>query len=316
MMITVETLSNIRSRSIVLAGALCVATHIGCIQPPRRTLLAEPTVQRIGPVSPAAEPFGVLAPPGDEQVCPPRSVYAGNPVNLDPDYPAKILDKCFFTLGYSEHRMSPAWVAYRLGPAVDLTGHPRRRFAIDGETDARVSHDDYTRSGFDRGHMAPRFGISSRYGRPGNDATFVMSNVCPQYHSFNDGQWGDLEEWIAGRRCGRRFIPGWADVLEEVWVTVGPIFDEDRDPLPSGVEVPNAFYCIVLDEDSMGPRAIAFIMEHIDVREYELVPFLTSVDEIERRSGLDFFSELDDDLEDELEDYIESNLWELAEQPN
>ena len=115
-----------------------------------------------------------------------------------------------------------------------------------------------------------------------------MSNVAPQFHSLNDGQWGDLEEWIAGRKppnaTAQNFIRGWADEFEEVWVVVGPLFEEERDPLDSGIPVPSGFFCIVVDEQDNGqPRALAFIMPHVDQRVDDLAGFLTTVDEIERR---------------------------------
>jgi endonuclease G, mitochondrial len=250
-----------------------------------------------------------------------RHVYAGEPLSGEP---LRALDKLFFEIGYSDAWRNPLWVSYRIGPAVDLNPYPRRRFLIDHETSARVSHDHYTNSGYSRGHMAPRFAISSRHGKPGNDATFVMSNVCPQFQQFNAGHWNDLEEWVAGRKVGSRFVGGWGDEYEQVWVTVGPIFDELREPLASGVEVPSAFYCIVLDEvppdgvSANGPdlRVIAFTMEHVDARELGLSQFLTSVDDIERRTGLDFFSRLPDPLEDALEGAVAEDLWPLPEKPN
>ncbi|MCC6285967.1 MAG: DNA/RNA non-specific endonuclease [Phycisphaerales bacterium] len=236
--------------------------------------------------------------------------YSGLPRNDNPAVPVTVLRKPYFVIGYSEDRRNPLWVCYAIGPAVDLTAYATRRFGVDDDTRARVSHDDYTNSGYSRGHMAPRMAISSRFGKPGNDSTFVMTNVCPQYQQFNDGQWGDLEEMIAGRKSGGgRFEEGWADTLETVWVTVGPIFDDDRSPLDSGVEVPNAFYCIVVDEEGEEVRALAFIMDHEDLREGEPLAALRSIDEIEERTRLDFFTFLPDDVETTLERQAATALW-------
>ncbi len=53
---------------------------------------------------------------------------------------------------------------------------------------------------------------------------------------------------------------GRADEFEEVWVVVGPLFEEERDPLDSGIPVPSGFFYIVVDEQENGqPRALAFI---------------------------------------------------------
>ena len=148
-----------------------------------------------------------------------------------------------------------------------------------------------------------------------------MSNVIPQFHSFNDGQWGDLEEWIAGRKppnaTAKNFIRGWADEFEGVWVVVGPLFEEDRDTLESGVPVPSGFFCIVVDEEDGGkPRALAFIMPHKDERVDELTGFLTTVDEIESRAGLDFFHLLPNSVENTVERTRATELWPLPVAPN
>lgn len=246
-------------------------------------------------------------------------VYGGVPQNIFPEFPITVLDKGRYVVGYSEDFLNPAWVFYHIGSAIDFRSFPRPpRFATDRDTAALVNHDTYTNSGFDRGHMAPNFALGSRFGAEGARSTFVMTNICPQFHTLNDGQWGDLEEWVAGRKVANgNFIHGWADELGGVWVVVGPIFDEDRDPLESGVPVPSAFYCIVIDEQGDGqPRSLAFIMPHVDARVASLDGFLTTIDEVEQRSGLDFFSQLPDQVEMPLEQARAPGLWSLPVAPN
>ncbi len=246
-------------------------------------------------------------------------VYGGIPRNQFPEFPITVLDKGRYVVGYCEDFLNPAWVFYHVGAAVEFESFPRPpRFATDRETNAQVNHDAYTNSGFDRGHMAPNFALGSRFGAQGARSTFVMSNICPQFHTLNDGQWGDLEEWIAGRKVSNgNFISGWADTFGGVWVVVGPLFDADREPLESGVPVPNAFFCIVVDEQDSGqPRSLAFIMPHVDQRVDSLDGFLTTIDEIEQRSGLDFFGQLSDGIENELERTRAQSIWTLPVAPN
>jgi endonuclease G len=247
-------------------------------------------------------------------------VYKGIPTNAFTEFPIKVLDKGHYVVGYSEDFLNPAWVFYHIGPAVDFRSFPRPGFRVDQDTTSRVKTQDYSNSGYDRGHMAPNFALGSRFGAEGAKSTFVMSNVTPQNHEFNDGQWGDLEEWIAGRKppgaSPDNFIRGWADQNGEVWVVVGPLFEEDRDPLSAGVPVPSSFFCIVVDEEGGQPRALAFIMPHEEVRVDELAGFLTTIDEIETRAGLDFFHELPDSVENPLERSEATELWPLPVAPN
>jgi endonuclease G len=169
--------------------------------------------------------------------------------------------------------------------------------------------------------MAPNFAMGSRFGAEGARSTFIMSNVVPQFQSLNNGQWGDLEEWIAGRKppnaTAQNFIRGWADEFDEVWVVVGPLFEEDRDSLEAGVSVPSGFFCIVVDEQANGqPRALAFIMPHEDEDVNELTQFLTTVDEVESRAGLDFFHTLPNSIETAMEATGATQLWPLPVAPN
>jgi len=264
---------------------------------------------------------GWLSPVPQPPITTNPAVYQGIPINGFPEYPITVLDKGHFVVGYSEDFLNPAWVFYRIGPAVDFRSFPRPGFRIDGDTSSRVRTQDYTHSGYDRGHMAPNFAMGSRFGAEGAKSTFVMSNVCPQYHELNDGQWGDLEEWIAGRKppnaTAENFIRGWADEFGEVWVVVGPLFEDDCDPLEAGIPVPSGFFCIVVDEEEDGEvRALAFIMPHEDRRVGELEGFLVSVDEVEERAGLDFFHLLPDAAENTMEEMAAEELWVLPVAPN
>jgi len=86
-----------------------------------------------------------------------------------------------FMVGYSEWRGNPLWVTYHLRPISKMKKLKRpSRFKTDWRSFRRVSHNDYLKSGYDRGHMAPNYAISNVYGREGQLDTFVMSNITPQ----------------------------------------------------------------------------------------------------------------------------------------
>lgn len=81
---------------------------------------------------------------------------------------------------------------------------PSWRFAEDTRVPRpRACHDDYTNSGFDRGHMVPAadrsISISSM------KSTFIMTNVCPQVPSLNRGAWKRLEDGC--RNYARHGVP-------------------------------------------------------------------------------------------------------------
>lgn len=56
----------------------------------------------------------------------------------------------------------------------------------------RATPNDYTHSGYDRGHLVPAADRSASISSM--KSTFIMSNVCPQVPSLNRGQWKRLED--------------------------------------------------------------------------------------------------------------------------
>ncbi|MDP8237883.1 MAG: DNA/RNA non-specific endonuclease [Candidatus Hatepunaea meridiana] len=216
-----------------------------------------------------------------------KPYYAGLPASE-----ATIIENIGFTIGYSEIYKNPIWVAYHLFKVDNpvLEKEPSR-FKVDERTEAKVSHDDYTNSGYDRGHMAPNYAIATRYGREAQLQTFLMSNICPQLPSLKRQIWKRLEYWVVNYRA----------ISGIQWIVTGPVFDDNRENLASGVEIPNAFYKIVVDEWNGKPRMLAFLIPQDVSKNAWFSHFRVSVDSIESVTSIDFFSELEDSLEDSLE---------------
>lgn len=236
-------------------------------------------------------------------------VYAGVPRLISYSDPANwvhVITNPGFMLGYSEIRRNPLWVTYHVRPVTQKRYLKRPdHFSADWRTFMRVGQDDYRRSGYDRGHLAPNYVISQLYGREAQLATFRMSNITPQRPELNQALWQRLEE-VEVDHFARHF--------GELWVTTGPLFDADRSFLPSGVEIPDAFYRVILNVggDSQ-PRVLAFIVPQTVRGTEPLTQFVVTVDEIEQRSGFDLFAALPDVLEERLESSLPDRHWRLEE---
>ena len=216
-----------------------------------------------------------------------------------------VIDPPGFVLGYSERWRNPLWVGYRLddrreGPPGSRPDH----FVIDRWTLARVSSDDYSRSGFNRGHMAPNYAMSRFHGRAAQLASFRMSNIVPQRPALNQKLWQRLEEIEADVYAA---LPG------PLWVMMGPVFTESPRRLPSGVAIPEAFFRIWLRETPQGEiQALAFLVP-MDVSGYEpLDRYLVPVDAVEEITGLDFFHRLPEAREDALESAVTPQDWRFS----
>jgi endonuclease G len=230
---------------------------------------------------------------------------------MQPAYWSHVLRNDGFMVGYSELRGNPLWVIYHLMPPAPDAPHFRRpeHFAPDWRSLAHISQDDYNRSGFDRGHMAPNYAISRLYGRSGQLDTFLMTNITPQRPNLNRKVWQRLEEVESDE-----FVPR----FKSLWVITGPIFDNHIERLSSSlqVEIPDAcfkIYAVPAGAGRAEPLLLAFIVPQQVRGDERLDSFVTSVDRVEELSGFDFFSELPDGMENRLEAQVETAPWHLAE---
>ena len=229
-------------------------------------------------------------------------VYGGAPRAAGFPHAVRVLKNIGYVAGYCETLENPVWVAYRVGDVARLESPAPRpgAFEVDARTVSRVQPSAYTNSGYDRGHLAPNYGIATRYGPAAQRETFLMSNIVPQRHELNAGAWKELEMKIATSYPGR---------FEEVWVLAGPVFGARPKRLAGGTTVPEAFFMIMIDESDGRIRTQAFLFPQETPAGAPLERFVTTIDEIERRTGLDFLSELEDGAEDSLESRRAQGVW-------
>ena len=143
----------------------------------------------------------------------------------------KTLRKPGFYAGYSNAGRQSLWVSYQL-EASQLQGprHKRsNRFYPDESVQNPVRPGDYTRSGYDRGHLAPAADMA--YSKTTLEASFCMSNISPQTPGCNRGIWKNLESEI------RR----WAVKEKSILVITGPVFPPIGYMGRSAIPVPQAF---------------------------------------------------------------------------
>jgi endonuclease G len=208
-----------------------------------------------------------------------------------------------FTVGYSEWRRQPLWVAYRAAsPRGRKLGARPRHFSADSRVLMKVTSQNYNNSGYQRGHLAPNYIIGKLYGAEAQRATFLMSNISPQRARLNELVWQRLEAAEADDV---------APAAHDLWVVTGPLFAADAPSLRSGIAVPEAFFRIWVDA-APGPRMLAFIVPQDVCGTEPLSTYLASVDEVERRAGLDFFGELEDALETGVEGAVAPESWSVA----
>ncbi len=220
----------------------------------------------------------------------------------------RVLRNDGYLVGWSDVRVNPLWVSYQVEAVEDSSIGPRPNFQADWRTLWLVGTDSYAGSGYDRGLMAPNYAIAAVHGRSAQVDTFLMSNITPQQPELNRQLWQRLEEVVMDHFAPR---------FDRLQVITGPVFPERfMDNVFNRVglaEVPEAFYKIIVAPHSEAPLALAFIMPQ-DVRGNEpLDDYLVTIDEIESRTGLNFFPELTTEVESVLEGELRLQGWALED---
>ena len=235
--------------------------------------------------------------PGDNRI-----VYGGLPRLRADGEELRVLVNQAYVVGYSDALGLARWAAYRVVDLPRIPPAPPRpdRFTVDRRTAARVEPQLYAGSGYDRGHLAPNFAIATRHGAAAQRETFLMSNIAPQRHSLNAGLWQDLEQRIATNYPAR---------YGEVWVLTGPVLGPDPARLKGRVAVPAAFYQIIVDEQDGRLRTLAFLVPQDAPAHADPARYLTTIAEVEARTGLDFLAALEDAAEREVESRRAGRVW-------
>ena len=216
----------------------------------------------------------------------------------------QILKRKNYTVSFNKELNIPNWVSWSLDKK-KLTEHVSRKgYSFRPDPDLNPSQavvtQDYANSGYDRGHMCPAG--DSRWSGEAMKESFYMTNICPQHPNLNGGDWHELEQ-----ACRR-----WAE-KDKLYIVCGPILYKKALNPPIGKEhqirVPDAFFKVILTGVEKGnPRAIGFIYKN-SAGNRPLDSYVNSIDQVERITGLDFFSALPDEVENRVEKDYNIKEW-------
>jgi endonuclease G len=196
---------------------------------------------------------------------------------------SQILHYLKFSLAYNEKAEQADWVAYRLYPnsinsAVKRKNNFRKDYKI---ITSSASLEDYKGSGYDRGHLAPAKAMS--YSVQSVSESFLMSNMSPQLPSFNRGVWKRLEKQVRD----------WIAISDSLYVVTGPVLNSSLPTIGvNKVSIPRAYYKTILRFYKGDINGIGFLLKH-EKSSKKIADFATSIDTIEKITGLNFFYLLD-----------------------
>lgn len=257
---------------------------------------------------PLTERLSALQPPSTEtstDVSPSTSISSDKQLGIPAPLTNRnelILRRKGYTASYNKDLKIPNWVAWELTPEKLVERESRTdKFLPDPDLpeDEAVTTNDYKGAGLDRGHLCPAG--DNRWHWKAMQESFYMTNICPQDHNLNRGDWKELEE-----ACRL-----WAQREGRIYIVCGPILYNQKHRTigkQHRITVPEAFFKVVLCTDSKSPKAIGFIYKNASGN-HPLDSYVNSVDEVERITGIDFFTTLPDDVEKKVEATYDLRLW-------
>jgi endonuclease G len=224
----------------------------------------------------------------------------------DANHSVQFLHNRCYDVGYSNDRVNPLWVVYKLTDRQDGQVDKRQaKFIMDDRTSAKAVHEYYNRSGYDRGHMAPNHAIAELCDDEAQKETFFMSNITPQSKALNQRWWERLE---------RVELTYFTHIFKEVWVIDGPVFGSHPVLLPNGpVQVPEACYKIFIARKNDQWHVLAFLVDQGVNGDEALSRYRVRISDIEQRVGLDLLPNLPDDIKMKLDNDMVDPIWNLAD---
>lgn len=150
---------------------------------------------------------------------------------------------------------------------------------------------------YEKGHVCPS--NDRLYTKEANKQTFYMTNILPMVQKFNSGIWQKMEIQLND----------WAQKLgngDTIFVCKGGTIDKEDQILGKTINnhvVPKYFFMALYAKTSTGQKMLGFWVQHLneDKKGDALKGYVVNIDELEQKTGIDFFCNLDDSAEEQLE---------------
>lgn len=157
---------------------------------------------------------------------------------------------------------------------------------------------------YEKGHICPS--ADRLYSKDVNEQTFFMTNILPMVAKFNGGIWSMMEARTRN----------WANNADELYVCKGGTIDKADQILGKTINnhiVPKYFFVALLHKKGDTYKALGFWVEHLneDHSNDKLGDYVVSIDDLESKTGIDFFCNLPDDIETKVEGTTTKSDWGL-----
>ena len=235
-----------------------------------------------------------------------------------------------YSLEWDNAKVANRWTCYQLHEGNSLSTTDRNDdFKKDPEVAVSPILEDYKNSGFSRGHLCPSADRQCTVEQ--NKQTFFLTNMQPQWQEHNGGLWKNLEDLVrnyatndsySNAHCDTLYIVKAATITDKVTINDTEVDGIYADRCVGGdghaneLIVPKYFYMALLHYNKATDtyHAIAFWTEHKKEadKNKNFGDYAISIDELEKRTGIDFFCNLPDEVEKVVEKEVDLDFWKLT----
>lgn len=187
-----------------------------------------------------------------------------------------------YILSYVDKYKQAEWVCYELTKNETKNNTERRKgkFMVDPLLNTiTVTHEDYTNSGYDRGHLAPAGDMN--FEANAEFESFYTSNISPQLKELNRITWKNLEDDI-------RYYVMRNNI--NLYIITGGILNDKLNKIDQKISIPDYFYKIIYDEKNN--KVLAFIIPNNVSVDNDYFVYITSIDNIESKTNINFFNNI------------------------
>ena len=217
-----------------------------------------------------------------------------------------------YSLEWDNNKIANRWTCYTMCSKNNAINVERKNdFKADDAVTVSPCKTYAQSSTYSRGHLCPS--ADRLASREQNSQTFFMTNMQPQYQNHNGGVWAKLEEYVRNKwqptNTTDTLYVVKAATIENV--TLGNtsstgIITTTTDDDGHTLVVPKYFYMAFLyyTKSTNSYKAFALWTEHLNGGNPSADTVISnriSIDELERRTGIDFFCNLPDDIEAAVE---------------
>jgi endonuclease G len=228
------------------------------------------------------------------------NVELGIPTDTNPSDDFLIKRKQY-VISYNKNKNAANWASWNLNKTWYGKYNRVAGFKADQELPEgyyKVTTRDYTNTGYDRGHIVASKDRSNN--TTNNKATFLMSNIYPQEPDLNQGPWKQLEDYCRGLCLNNN---------KELYVIAGGVFSTGNE-LEKDIAIPDSCYKIIvilrryetLLAITENTEVIAVMMPNkAGIKKIKWETYKTTVDRIERSTGYDFLSNVENRIQTVIE---------------